>query len=48
MAGLKRLPNFKEDERLLPLLEKLNNKRAANTPQLKRWLKMRSFVKAFQ
>ena len=26
MAGLKRLPNFKEDERLLPLLEKLNNK----------------------
>lgn len=26
MAGLKRLPNFKDDERLLPLLEKLKNK----------------------
>lgn len=26
MAGLKRLPNFKEDARLLPLLEKLKNK----------------------
>ena len=26
IAGLKRLPNFKEDERLLPLLEKLKNK----------------------
>ena len=26
MAGLKRLPNFKEDEKLLPLLEKLKNK----------------------
>ena len=26
MAGLKRLPNFKNDERLLPLLEKLKAK----------------------
>lgn len=26
MSGLKRLPNFKDDERLLPLLEKLKNK----------------------
>ena len=26
MAGLKRLPNFKDDERLSPLLEKLKNK----------------------
>ena len=26
MAGLKRLPNFKDDKRLMPLLEKLKNK----------------------
>lgn len=27
MAGLKRLPNFKDDKRLMPLLEKLKNKK---------------------